>query len=96
MINEEILNYYQNLYKESEEWRPTSSFEEVARLTEADMELLEKVFEEDEVLSVIQSCALDKAPGPDGFTMTFFQKSWVSLRRRSWGPSTTSTSIATW
>lgn len=33
VINEEILNYYQNLYKESEEWRPTASFEEVARLT---------------------------------------------------------------
>lgn len=72
LISEKILKYYQNLYNESEEWRPTSSFEGVAWLTEVDKEMLERAFEEDEVHATIQACSPDKAPGPDGFTMAFF------------------------
>ncbi|XP_075083310.1 uncharacterized protein LOC142167056 [Nicotiana tabacum] len=74
VIKEEILNYYQNLYTESETWRPSANFDDVSRLSSKDREMLEKVFEEEEVHVVVQSSAPDKAPGPDGFTMAFFQK----------------------
>ncbi|XP_075101808.1 uncharacterized protein LOC142177236 [Nicotiana tabacum] len=50
------------------------------RLSEKESELLEKGFEEDEVYAIIQSCAPDKAPGLDGFTMSFFQKSWDFIK----------------
>lgn len=42
--------------------------------------MLEKAFEEEEVHAVVQSCAPDKAPGPDGFTMAFFQKTWDFIK----------------
>lgn len=80
LIKGEILNYYQALYTEKEEWRPSSNFEDVARVLEEESELLEKGFEEDEVYAIIQSCAPDKAPGPDGFTMAFFPKSWDFIK----------------
>lgn len=41
---------------------------------------MEAPFEEIEVLEALKSCAPDKAPGPDGFTMAFFQKNWDTLK----------------
>jgi hypothetical protein len=35
---------------------------------------MEHEFKEDEIWGVIQNLRADKAPGPDGFTMAFFQK----------------------
>lgn len=32
--------------------------------------------EEEEVLEIIKSSAPNKAYGPDGFTMAFYQKAW--------------------
>lgn len=37
-----------------------------------DTDMLEKTFDEEEVHSIIQSHALDKALGSDGFTMVLF------------------------
>jgi hypothetical protein len=34
---------------------------------------LERPFEEEEVIGVVQGFVRDKAPGPDGFPMAFFQ-----------------------
>lgn len=33
------------------------------------------------------SCAADKAPGPDGFTMAFFQRSWDFIKAEVMGTS---------
>ena len=41
---------------------------------------LEKQFSEEEVYSVLKSFNGDKAPGPDGFTMAFWQFSWVFVK----------------
>ena len=41
-----------------------------------DRVLIERKFDKDEVLQALQSSNGDKASGPDGFTMGFFQKCW--------------------
>lgn len=41
---------------------------------------LRRNFEESEVLDCLKMCAIDKAPGPDGFTMRFFLKCWEVLK----------------
>lgn len=40
------------------------------------MEWLERPFKEDEVFDVVRGMARDKDPGPDGFSMAFFQVCW--------------------
>lgn len=41
---------------------------------------MELPFDEEEVLPPLNSCGPDKAPGPDGYTMRFFQKSWEFIK----------------
>ena len=40
---------------------------------------LEREFEKDEIIAVLQELEGDKAPDLDGFTMPFFQKCWSVL-----------------
>ena len=37
---------------------------------------LERPFEENEIEIVVQGCNGDKVPGPDGFSLAFFQNCW--------------------
>jgi hypothetical protein len=41
---------------------------------------LEREFEEKEVWDVIRELNGDRASGPDGFTMAFFQRCWEILK----------------
>jgi len=41
---------------------------------------LELPFEEREVLEVVKGLNRDKAPGPDGFTLAFFQDCWDVIK----------------
>ena len=36
--------------------------------------MLEREFEKEEIIEALKKAEGDKAPGPDGFTMVFFQK----------------------
>ena len=47
---------------------------EFARLKEDERLVLERDFSKEEVVQVLQEMEGDKALGPDGFTMAFFQK----------------------
>nr|XP_009789798.1 PREDICTED: uncharacterized protein LOC104237360 [Nicotiana sylvestris] len=80
LIKGEILSFYQQLYTENENWRPTTRFDDVATITGEEKVWLERTFTEEEVISVIKECAPDKAPGPDGYTMAFYQKSWEIIK----------------
>ena len=42
---------------------------------------LERPFELEEVVQVLKDVQGDKAPGPDGYTMAFFQKCWSVLEK---------------
>lgn len=70
-ISGEIISFYQNLYIESESWRPVYNFANCPTISEQDKLYLQSNFEEQEVLQCLKWCAKDKAPGPDGLTMDF-------------------------
>jgi hypothetical protein len=49
-------------------------------LPRLDLTSISSWFIEEEVWSVIKALSLDKAPGPDGFTVRFLQASWLLIR----------------
>ena len=79
-IQNGILEYYQQIYKEAESWRPSVVFENMSTLSIEEKEELELPFTELEISNALMACAPDKAPGPDGYTMAFFQKSWCFIK----------------
>ncbi|WMV17703.1 hypothetical protein MTR67_011088 [Solanum verrucosum] len=72
-VKNAIQRFYQNLYKETEGRRPDLKLQGITVISIEDHEWLQRGFEEEEVWESIKSCAVDKAPGPDGFTMNFSQ-----------------------
>nr|XP_016498719.1 PREDICTED: uncharacterized protein LOC107817408 [Nicotiana tabacum] len=54
--------------------------EEFNHIEEGDSEWLERAFEEKEVYEAVSSCAGDKALGPDGFSLAFFQLCWDTIK----------------
>jgi hypothetical protein len=48
-------------------------------IMESEARWLERAFEEEEVRKVVLAMNGDKAPGPDGFSMVFFQTCWDVL-----------------
>ncbi|KAG7967737.1 hypothetical protein I3843_08G114300 [Carya illinoinensis] len=80
VIKEHVVGHFQHLLSEPHEWRPTLddlAFEAIDQTSRA---WLERPFEEEEVHQVIKKMNKDKAPGPDGFTMAFFQFCWEVVR----------------
>uniref|UniRef100_A0A2N9HPF7 Endonuclease/exonuclease/phosphatase domain-containing protein n=1 Tax=Fagus sylvatica TaxID=28930 RepID=A0A2N9HPF7_FAGSY len=78
-IREKVVHFYESLYQEAETWRPTVDGLEFEMITENESAILERQFDKEEVLQVVKDLQGDKAPGPDGFTMAFFQKCWSVL-----------------
>ncbi|WMV40391.1 hypothetical protein MTR67_033776 [Solanum verrucosum] len=72
IIKEEILNFYQNLYTETERWRPQFIARNGKMISKGDNIMLQSQFTEDEIKDCVMACAGDKAPGPNGYTMAFF------------------------
>ena len=73
-IKAEIIDFYKELYTENEEWRPVCNYDICPKISEEEKEFLQRSFDEQEVLGCLKMCAVDKAPGPDGYTMSFFIK----------------------
>ena len=61
-------------------WKPKIDALMFERLEEGDVEGLEKPFTEEEVFRALLGCCGEKAPGPDGFSMTFWQFSWEFVK----------------
>uniref|UniRef100_A0A2N9I593 Reverse transcriptase domain-containing protein n=1 Tax=Fagus sylvatica TaxID=28930 RepID=A0A2N9I593_FAGSY len=78
-IRNKAVDYYTSLYTENETWRPVVDDLPFSRIGDMDRSMLTSRFEKDEVLQVIKDLQGDKSPGPDGFTMAFFQKCWTIL-----------------
>jgi hypothetical protein len=75
-VREKVVQFYESLYQEHEPWRPTVNGLNFDVISPEERDMLEKKFETEEVLQVVKDLQGDKAPGPDGFTMAFFQQCW--------------------
>jgi hypothetical protein len=80
-INEHIVNYYDKMYTEQSMWLPRVDGLSFSSIDVEERIWLERDFEEQEVWEVVRDLNGDKAPGPDGFTMAFFQKCWGVLKQ---------------
>ena len=76
-----ISIFYKQLYSENEEQRPLLDEVEFYRIFGEDVAWLDRPFEEEEVYGVIKDYDGDKSPGPDGFSMAFFQSCWDFLKQ---------------
>jgi hypothetical protein len=79
-IKEHIVNYYNTLYYEQNSWRPRVDEISFSSIDADECTWLECGFEEQEVWEVVWETNGDKALGPDGFSMAFFQKCWAVLK----------------
>ena len=75
-MRSKVVHFYQSLYTESDTWRPSMDGLEFTSIEEDERLELERDFSKEEVVKVLQEMEGDKAPGPDGFTLAFFQKCW--------------------
>ena len=68
-----ITHFYRQLYSKNEVHRPLLDEVVFSRISEEDATWLDRSFDEDEVFGEVHDFNGDKASGPDGFTMAFFQ-----------------------
>jgi hypothetical protein len=80
IINSHIVNFYESLFSEPSCWRPRVDNLEFDVLSVDEAASLEDTFEEREVREVILGMDRDKAPGPDGFSLAFFQDCWEVVK----------------
>ena len=73
-----MVNAFRSLLSNPGDWCPPLSELQCETLENLDAFTLKVSFtkEEDEVLGALLGCSGDKAPGPNGFSMAFWQFSW--------------------
>ena len=71
-IKEEVSKAFQGLLADLGDWKPGIDGLIFERLEELDVEGLEKPFLEEEVFGALSGFCGEKAPDPDGFSMTFW------------------------
>ncbi|RVW40081.1 putative ribonuclease H protein [Vitis vinifera] len=75
-VREGIVNAFQNLLSEEPGWRADIEGLQLKQLNSREAENLEVPFSEEEIHFALMEMRGDKAPGPDGFTMAFWQDCW--------------------
>ena len=83
-VTDQVVDFYKRLYQEPEAWRPTIDGLEFVCLDETERSMLEREFEKEEIIEALKEVEGDKALGPDGFTMAFYQKCWSVLEGMYW------------
>ena len=78
-IKAEISGFYRQLYIEDTTCRPSLDGLSFSSISLEEAAWLERPFEE-EICKVVSNMNGDKAPGPDGFPMTFYHACWPILR----------------
>ena len=68
----QVVQFYRDLYTETDTWRPTVDGLDFASIGEDDRLFLEREFSKEEVSQVLAEMEGDKALGPDGYTMALF------------------------
>jgi hypothetical protein len=80
IIQDHIVDFYTKLFQETESHRPFLDGLHFDSLDVEDAAGLEKPFDEEEVTNVVKGFNGEKAPGPDGFPLSFFQHCWNILK----------------
>ena len=75
-VTNQVVQFYKNLYKETEGWRPFVEGLEFDCIRDMERVWLERKFEREEILQIVSDLEGDKAPSLDGFTMTFYHHCW--------------------
>jgi len=76
-----ISRFYRQIYSENVVDRPVLDDVDISRISEEDALWLDRPFDEEEVYGVINGFNGDNAPGPNGFSMAFFQSCWSVLKK---------------
>uniref|UniRef100_A0A2N9H333 Reverse transcriptase domain-containing protein n=1 Tax=Fagus sylvatica TaxID=28930 RepID=A0A2N9H333_FAGSY len=79
-IRDHIASFYEHLYIEMGYSRPLLDGMQFSAISDEDAVWLERPFDEEEIVGVVQGFNGDKAPGPDGFSLAFFQHCWSVVR----------------
>jgi hypothetical protein len=74
IMRDHVVQFYENMFCEAEDWRTHVDGLPFALISENERVVLERQFDKEEIVQVLKDFQRDKAPGPDGFTMAFFQK----------------------
>jgi len=80
IIRDHVALFYKSLFAEPFSWRPRLGNLVFDNLDAGEASSLELPFEEREVLEVVKGLNRDKAPGPDRFTLAFFQDCWEVIK----------------
>ena len=75
-IKDGIVNAFMQQFSESPEWKADIGSLSFNQICVQEAEMLEAPFCEDEVLTALMEMNGDKAPGPDGFSVFFWQCCW--------------------
>ena len=80
-MTDQVVKFYKNLYKDTEEWRPFVEGLEFYQIEGLERDWLERRFENEEIFRVVKELEGDKASGPDGFSMAFYHHCWGIVER---------------
>ncbi|RVW15964.1 putative ribonuclease H protein [Vitis vinifera] len=75
-----VVGAFKNLLTDPGEWHPSMDGLAFNRIDGEEAARLEEVFTEEEVFSALSDMNGDKAPGPDGFSLSFWQFSWEFVK----------------
>ncbi|XP_028099858.1 uncharacterized protein LOC114299337 [Camellia sinensis] len=79
-VKQAVCHHFQNLFTKQRRYWPSIGGEFKKIEDNQAVDSLEREFTKEEMWAAIKECDGNKAPGPDGFNMLFFQKSWKFLK----------------
>ena len=75
-LKQDIANAFQSLLSNPGDWKASPNGLVFSKISEVDAQALELPFSDNEMLSALHDMDGDKAPGPDGFIVAFWQSYW--------------------
>ena len=79
-LQQGIVNAFQSLLIDPGDWRANMEGLIFLKLEDQEAVRLEKPFTEDEVFFALHELNWEKALGPDGYTVSFWQFSWETVK----------------
>ena len=74
------MSAFQQVLSEDPGWRVDIAGLNLKRLNSCEAEVLEVQFTEEEIFAALMGMNGDKASGPDGFTIAFWQSRWELVK----------------